>query len=73
MSLIYLPTYKWVLENKLQKEIKELRDLLKTTNIVFLDYNINMEIYNDKPLSHANLVKLYLENNYPQFQKELKL
>lgn len=64
-KLIYLPTYKWVLENKLQIELKELRELLKSTAIVFLDYNVNTELYNFKPLSHANLVKLYLENNYP--------
>ena len=64
-KLIYLPTYKWVLENKLQAELGKIRKLLENNKIVFLDYNINMELYNDKPLSHANLVKLYLENNYP--------
>jgi len=62
---IYIPTYKWVLENKLQEEIKELRKILVKNNLVFLDYNVNMELYNYKPLSHAFLVKLYLENRYP--------
>jgi hypothetical protein len=64
-KLIYLPSYKWVLENKLQNEVRELRELLKNTKIVFLDYNVNTELYIHKPLSHANLVKLYIENNYP--------
>ena len=64
-KLIYLPAYKWVLENKLQDELEEIKKLLKNNKVLFLDYNVNMELYNDKPLSHANLVKLYLENNYP--------
>ena len=64
-KLIYLPAYKWVLENKLQDELKEIKKLLKNNKVLFLDYNVNLELYNDAPLSHANLVKLYLENNYP--------
>jgi len=64
-KLIYLPTYKWVLENKLKDELEVIKELLKNSKVVFLDYNVNMELYNDKPLSHANLVKLFLENNYP--------
>jgi hypothetical protein len=61
-KFIYLPSYKWILDNKLKNEINDLKEFKK---IVFLDYNVNLEIFNYKPLSHANLVKTYLENNYP--------
>ena len=49
---IYLPTYKWVLENV--EEVKEIIDKIKD----FRDIT--------KPLSHAGLVKLYIEGNYPK-------
>lgn len=64
-ELIYLPSYKWVLEANLRNEIDELRSLITSNDIVLLDYETNENIYNDKPLSHAFLIKLYLENKYP--------
>ena len=49
---IYLPCYKWVLENK---------------PVVLLDYNTNPDPWNPKsPLSHASLIKAYIEGNYPE-------
>jgi hypothetical protein len=60
---IYLPCYKWMLDNCLQDEIAELRQLAETQNIVLLDYETNTDIDNlSKPLSHAGLIKRYLEN-----------
>jgi hypothetical protein len=60
---IYLPCYKWVLDNCLQDEIAELRQLAQTQNVVLLDYETNTDIDNlSKPLSHAGLIKRYLEN-----------
>lgn len=63
---IYLPSYKWVLENKVQNIIEHLREASKTQTIVLLDYTTNCDI-NDpsKPLSHAFLVKAYVEGLYP--------
>lgn len=63
---IYLPSYKWVLENKVQNIIERLRETSKTKTIVLLDYTTNCDI-NDpsKPLSHAFLVKAYVEGLYP--------
>ncbi len=63
---VYLPSYKWVLDNKLQREVEELKNLSGKKNIVLLDYETNCNI-NDlrKPLSHAYLIKLYIERNYP--------
>lgn len=64
---IYLPTYRWVLENKLTEEIAELRRLAQRGPIVLLDYETNCDVEDlRKPLSHAGLVAAYLEGRYPQ-------
>lgn len=65
---IYLPSYKCVLENVLAARGLVERTLAKslTTDIVFLDYNTNEDYTNLKsPLSHAALIKLYIEGRYP--------
>ncbi|MCV9931921.1 hypothetical protein OIU80_06470 [Flavobacterium sp. LS1R47] len=63
---IYLPTYKWILENKLKVEIEELRKIVKLKPLVLLDYEISEDVFSSKPISHAYLIKLFLENNYPE-------
>jgi hypothetical protein len=66
-KLIYLPCYKWVLENKLQKLVTAIRIISKNKPVVLLDYNTNPDVYNPKkPLSHASLIKAYIEGNYPE-------
>lgn len=66
-KLIYIPTYKWVLENKvpdITERLKRASDSGKT--IVLLDYDTNSDVNNEKrPLSHASLIKAYIENIYP--------
>jgi hypothetical protein len=63
---IYLPGYHWVLQNCLQIEIEQLRDLRQEHPVVLLDYEINTDIENlERPLSHAALIKRYLEDNWP--------
>lgn len=63
---IYLPSYRWVLENKVQEIIERLHEANKTKTIVLLDYNTNDNINNPmKPLSHASLIKAYVEGIYP--------
>ena len=66
-KFIYLPCYKWVLENKLQKLVTAVRIISKNKPVVLLDYNTNPDV-NDtkKPLSHASLIKAYIEGNYPE-------
>ena len=65
-KLIYIPTYKWVLENKVQNIIERLREASQTKDIVLLDYNTNCDVDDPKqPLSHAFLVKAYVEGIYP--------
>ena len=65
---IYLPTYKWVLDNV--KEVNEvvlrIKERSLSHDIVILDYNTNIDFRDiSSPLSHAGLVKLYIEGNYP--------
>lgn len=63
---IYLPAYKWVLENKVANIIERLREASKPKTIVLLDYTTNCDIDNPKtPLSHAFLIKAYAEGLYP--------
>ena len=70
-KLIYLPTYRWVLENRLGAMVKELRELSANQTVVLLDYNTNPDVLDPgKPLSHAALIKAYIESNYPEFQAE---
>lgn len=60
---IYIPTYKWVLENRVQDLIIQLRELSESKTIVLLDYNTNANVDDpSKPLSHASLVKAYIES-----------
>ncbi len=66
--LIYLPTYKWVLDNVsiVHHVVERIKEQSLKQDIVLLDYNTNIDFRDiTKPLSHAGLVKLYIENNYP--------
>jgi hypothetical protein len=66
---IYLPTYKWVLDNvkEVHDVVERIAERAKTNDIVFLDYNTNSEFRDvTAPISHASLVKLYIEGKYPQ-------
>ena len=63
---IYLPSYKYILDNFMEGTIERLKTALKEKDIVFLDYETNFLVSISKPLSHAFLVKSYLENNYPE-------
>lgn len=63
---IYLRTYAWVLDNYLQDLINQLKENAFTKDLVLLDYETNIDIDNiSKPLSHAGLIKRYLEKKYP--------
>ncbi len=65
-KLIYIPSYRWVLENKVYGIIEKLRMASKTKTIVLLDYDTNSDVENPKkPLSHASLIKAYVEGAYP--------
>lgn len=63
---IYLPAYRWVLDNRLQPELSQLKTELERRHLVLLDYETNAELDNlSAPLSHASLIKAYLEDRWP--------
>jgi hypothetical protein len=64
---IYIPTYRWILENKVSDIIERLRSASNSgKTIVLLDYDTNDDVENaKKPLSHASLIKAYAEGMYP--------
>ncbi len=66
-KLIYIPTYQWVLENKVAHIIERLKSANEEgKTIVLLDYDTNADVENIKrPLSHASLIKAYVEGTYP--------
>lgn len=74
--LIYLPSYEWVLKNV--SDVRNIIDRIKKkseeTDIVLLDYNTNLDYRNlSTPLSHAGLVKFYIEGKYPHPNLEQEL
>lgn len=67
-KLLYLPTYKWMLENKARNEVEKIRVLSQTHLIILLDYATNPDVEDySSPLSHAALIKAYVEGNYPTY------
>ncbi len=64
--MIYLPTYRWVLDHYLAEEVAALRQLGEAGTVVLLDYETNSDFTDlTSPLSHAGLVKHYLDGTWP--------
>lgn len=65
---IYIPSYRWVLDNCVKDLIEDLKNKLSDESIIFLDYQTNEDIFDLRsPLSHAALVKFYLNGEWPTF------
>nr|WP_250905340.1 hypothetical protein [Nonomuraea sp. NEAU-A123] len=63
---IYLPAYRWVLENKTTDLIERLRDLAGAQEVLLLDYTTNGDVADPTtPLSHAALVRRYVHDEWP--------
>lgn len=74
--LIYLPSYEWVLKNvpDVRNIIDRIKRKAEDIDIVLLDYNTNLDFRNlSTPLSHAGLLKLYIEGKYPHPNLEQEL
>lgn len=72
---IYIPTYRYVLENvpMVKALIEKIREITKIQDVVFLDYKTNTDVRDCRtPLSHAGLVKLFIEGKYPEYDPEMK-
>lgn len=64
---IYLPSYRYVLEHHLSEPLSELRRLAAEGPVVLLDYEINESVDDlAKPLSHAGLVRRFVEGTWPE-------
>jgi hypothetical protein len=51
--------------------IERVKEKAKESDIVLLDYNLNPENRDiSKPLSHAELVKMYIEDRYPSKEED---
>ena len=73
-KLIYAPAYRWVLENKVPHIIDRLRKVSTGKTVVLLDYNTNCNMDDGrKPLSHAYLIKAYIERLYPYNDSPIQL
>jgi O-acetyl-ADP-ribose deacetylase (regulator of RNase III) len=63
---IYLPAYRWVLEKRLAADVGRLRDEMAARAVVLLDYETNGDVEDlSRPLSHAALIRHYLEGTWP--------
>ena len=55
--LLYLPTYRWMLDHRASDLVAELRELSNDRTVVLLDYTTNADVADlSTPLSHAALV-----------------
>lgn len=64
---IYLPTYRWVLDHHLGRELDELRRLDALGPVVLLDYETNPDPDDlSRPLSHVGLVIHLLLGTWPE-------
>ncbi|MBO4444188.1 MAG: hypothetical protein J5814_05410 [Bacteroidaceae bacterium] len=66
---IYIPAYRFVLDciPSVHNLVEQLIERSQKEDIVLLDYNINLDNRDiTKPLSHAELVKMYIEGHYPE-------
>lgn len=73
--LIYLPSYKYILERipEVHNIVQRIKEQSKISDIVFLDYATNIDVRDtSSPLSHAGLVKLYIEDRYPSYDPLIK-
>lgn len=73
--LIYIPAYKYVLDNvpEVQNIIQRIKKQSEISDIVLLDYNLNPDNRDaSKPLSHAELVKMYIEDRYPEKEEDFR-
>lgn len=64
-KIIYLPSYRFVLENKKKALILKLQEIASKKTLVLLDYTTNESIFNtNKPLSHAAIIKAAILKDY---------
>ncbi len=62
----YLPMYRWVVEHRLAELVERIRQMLAERPVVLLDDEVNADVFDSSsPLSHAQLIKAYVEGHWP--------
>jgi hypothetical protein len=70
---IYLPAYRWVLDNCLEAELRLLRLIHPTKTVILLDYATNPDPDDiTQPLSPAALLAKYLQDQWPQSERPIE-
>jgi hypothetical protein len=60
--LIYLPTYRWMLDYRARALITQLRALSSHQTVILLDYTISADVTDlSTPLSHAALIAQHVQ------------
>jgi hypothetical protein len=68
---IYLPAYRWVLDNRVQDLIDALRSMSAKSRVTLLDYTTNGDVDDpSRPLSHAALIESYVDGAWPTCDTE---
>jgi hypothetical protein len=63
---IYLPLYRWILDHRLHALVSDLREMSARAEVVLLDFATNGNVDDlSSPLSHAHLIRRYLEGDWP--------
>ncbi|WP_236003902.1 DUF6939 family protein [Nonomuraea antri] len=69
---IYLPAYRWILQNKIADLVERLRERAREGDVVLLDYTVNGDVADlATPLSHAALIRRHLLDDWPAEQDHL--
>lgn len=63
-KLIYVPAYRFVLENSQDHLVQKMRDITSHKTLVLLDYSTNDSILIPKPLSHAAIIRAAILNDF---------
>lgn len=62
---IYLPAYEWVLDHKVQPELRRIAQAALQQRVVLLDYETNCDVEDaSRPLSHASLAAAYVRRHW---------
>ncbi|GAA3022380.1 hypothetical protein GCM10020229_37210 [Kitasatospora albolonga] len=64
--LVYLPSYRWVLEHRVADLVERLRRADGAGEVVLLDYTVNGDVADPRtPLSHAALLRSWIQGSWP--------
>lgn len=70
-KLLYVPSYTWVLENKVSDLVVQMGDIAQSADLILLDYTTNEDVNDTStPFSHASMVKSAIEGLVPNIKNK---